>query len=139
VEKIFAFDTLTFPDGNYFIQIEATDSPSNPVGMELKTEKSSHQLVIDNSLPVVRNLQVDRKKDTIFLSFSAEDAFSSIKEVQFIVRPDRWKTVFPVDGICDSKKEEFELTVTLPQNSSNLLTIKVIDSRDNTGVARRTF
>jgi hypothetical protein len=107
--------------------------------MELKSEKISSRLVIDNSLPVISNLRAERTRNSLNLSFSTEDAFSPIKEVQFIIRPGEWKTVFPVDGICDSKKEEFELTLILPQNSSNLVTIKVKDSRDNIGVARQTF
>ena len=139
VEKIFAFDTLSFPDGNYFIKIEATDSPSNPRGMDLKSEKISRSLTIDNSLPVIKNLQIDRDKNNLNLSFLVEDAFSYIKEVQFLIRPDEWVTIFPKDGICDSKIEEFAVVVNLPQEADDLITIRVKDSRDNVGVARRSI
>jgi len=138
-EKIFAFDTLSFPDGNYFIKIEAGDSPSNPLGMDLKSEKISRQVIIDNSLPVIKNLQLKRDKDRVIISFLAEDASSFIKDVQFLIRPDEWRTIFPKDGICDSKIEEFEVTVPLPLKADNLITIKVKDSRDNVGVARQIF
>ncbi len=138
-EKIFAFDTISFPDGNYFIKIEAGDSPTNPLGMDLKSEKISRQITIDNSLPVIKNLQLNRDKDRVTISFLAEDAFSFIKDVQFLIRPDEWRTIFPKDGICDSKMEEFEVTVALPLKADNLITIKVKDSRDNVGVARRIF
>ncbi len=138
-EKIFAFDTLSFPDGNYFIKIEAGDSPSNPLGMDLKSEKISRQLTIDNSLPVIKNLQIDRNKDSVTIRFLTEDASSFIKDVQFLIRPDEWRTIFPKDGICDSKIEEFEVTVPLPSKADNLITIKVKDSRDNVAVARQNF
>ncbi len=137
VEKIFAFDTLTFPDGNYFIKVEAGDSPSNPLGLDLKSERISRQLTIDNSLPEIKNLQVDRNKDSVIIRFRAEDASSYIKDVQFHILPDEWRTIFPKDGICDSKIEEFEVTVSLPPEADDLITIKVRDSRDNIGVARR--
>ncbi|MFC2168896.1 hypothetical protein ACFLRW_07925, partial [Acidobacteriota bacterium] len=137
VEKIFAFDTLSFPDGNYFIKIEAGDSPSNPLGMDLKSEKTSRQLTIDNSLPLIKNLQVDRNKDSVTIRFMAEDTFSFIKDAQFLIRPGEWMTIFPKDGICDSKIEEFEVTVLLPPKADNIITIKVKDSRDNVGVARQ--
>ena len=107
--------------------------------MNLKSEKISRQLTIDNSLPVIKNFQVDKNKDTVTMSFTAEDASSFIKDVQFLVRPDEWRTIFPKDGICDSKIEEFEVTVALPLKADNLITIKVKDSRDNVGVARQTF
>jgi hypothetical protein len=136
-EKIFAFDTLSFPDGNYFIKIEAGDSPSNPLGMDLKSERISRQLTIDNSLPVIKNLQIDRNKDSVTIRFLAEDSSSFIKDVQFLIRPDEWRTIFPKDGICDSKIEEFEVTVFLPPNADNLITIKVKDSCDNIGVSRQ--
>lgn len=139
VEKIFAFDTLSFPDGNYFIKIEAGDSPSNPLGMDLKSEIISRQLTIDNSLPVIKNLQVERNKDSITIRFLAEDASSFIMDAKYLIRPNEWGTLFPKDGICDSKNEDFEVTVPLPPEADNLITIKVRDSRDNIGVARKTF
>ena len=138
-EKIFAFDTISFPDGNYFIKIEAGDSPSNPLGMDLKSENISRQVTIDNSLPVIKNLQLNRDKDRVTISFLAEDSSSFIKDVQFLIRPDEWRTIFPKDGICDSKMEEFEVTVPLLLKADNLITIKVKDSRDNVGIARRVF
>ncbi len=136
-EKIIAFDTISFPDGNYLIKIEAEDSPSNPLGMALKSENISSQLTIDNSLPVIKDFQLNRDKERVTLSFLAEDSSSFIKDVQFLIRPDEWRTIFPKDGICDSKIEEFEVTVPFPQNADNLLTIKVRDSRDNVGIARQ--
>lgn len=139
VNSIFAFDTSSFPDGVYFLKIEATDSPSNPKGAELKAEKVSRALIIDNSLPVIRNLQVERKGNRLSVSFSVEDALTSIKEVKYLVRPDDWRTVFPEDGICDSKRESFSFTVPLTAESDNLIVIKADDRYGNTGVHRATF
>ncbi len=138
-EKVFAFDTLSFPDGIYFIKIEAHDTPSNPLGLELKTEKISRPLVIDNSLPIIRNFQAVREKNTVKVSFAAEDSFSPIKEVKFLVRPDNWRVVFPTDGICDSRSENFDFSVTLSPNFDDMITVRVEDSKGNVGVHRATF
>ncbi len=138
-EKVFAFDTLSFPDGIYFIRIEASDKPSNPPEIELQTEKISRPLVIDNSLPVIRNFQVARERNTIKVSFSALDSFSYIKEAKFLVRPNQWRIVFPADGICDSKEESFNFSVTLPSDFDNMVTVKVEDAKGNIGVYRATF
>ena len=94
-------------------------------------------MIIDNSLPVIKNLQIDRKNDSLTIRFLTEDASSFIKDVQFLIRPDEWRTIFPKDGICDSKIEEFEVTVPLPPKADNSITIKVKDSRDNVAVARQ--
>jgi len=138
-EKIFAFDTLSFPDGVYFLKIESSDSPSNPVGTQLKSYKTSRSFIIDNSLPVIRNSQAVRNKNQLTLTFSVEDSFSCIKKVQFLIRPGGWKTLFPVDGICDSNKENFNLTINLPAKFDNLVSIKAVDWQDNVGVARQIF
>ncbi len=138
-EKVFAFDTLSFPDGIYFIKIEAQDKPSNPLEIELKSEKISRPLVIDNSLPVIRNFQVARERNSINVSFTASDSFSHIKEVKYLVRPNHWRIVFPADGICDSREESFSFSIPLPPDFDNMVTVKVEDAKGNTGVHRATF
>lgn len=139
IDGIFAFDTSIYPDGVYFLKIEASDSPSNPKGMELKAEKVSRALVIDNSLPVIRNFQAEQKSNRLIVSFSAEDALTPIKEVKYLVRPADWQTVFPQDGICDSTRESFSFSVPLNAGSDNLIVVKVSDRYGNTGVYRATF
>jgi hypothetical protein len=139
VEKILAFDTSQFPDGRYFIKVEATDSPSNPKGTDLKTEKISRPLIIDNSLPEVRDFQVERQGNRLTLAFEAEDANSYIEEVKFLIRPNDWQVVFPEDGICDSKSEKFRFTTVLPSDADNLIIVQVKDRHGNIGVHRATF
>ncbi len=138
-ERIYAFDTLSFPDGMYSLKVAATDLPSNPPGMQLRTEKISRPVFIDNSLPVIKSFKADRDKTKLVVSFSAEDSISSIKEVKYLIRPDEWKTIFPLDGICDSKQESFKITVILPSQFDDMITVKVTDSHGNIGVHRATF
>jgi hypothetical protein len=138
-EKILAFNTYQFPDGIYFIKVEASDSPSNPKGTDLKTEKISRPLVIDNSLPVIRNFQVTRQSNRLSISFTVEDTNSTIKEAKYLIRPNNWQAVFPEDGICDSKSETFQFLVVLPQDADNLIVVQVKDRHGNIGVYRSTF
>ncbi len=138
-EQIYAFDTLSFPDGIYLLKVTASDLPSNPPGMQLRAEKISRPMIVDNSLPVITNFKADRDKTKLVVSFSAEDSVSSIKEVKYLIRPDEWKTIFPLDGICDSRQESFKITVILPSQFDNMITVKVTDSHGNIGVHRATF
>lgn len=137
--SLFAFDTISFPDGVYFIKLEASDMASNPAGMELKTEKTSQPLIIDHSLPVIADFSAVKEKNTLVVAFQAEDSFSSIEKVEYLVRPGKWRVVFPVDGICDSKQESFKFTVPLPLNAENLITVRVTDRHQNIGVFRQGF
>ncbi len=138
-DSIFALETATLPDGVYFIKVVASDSPSNPAGTELAAEKISRALIIDNTPPFIQNMQVSRDKNKIKISFIAGDSLSSIKEARYFVRPGEWMTVFPKDGICDSRRESFEWTVKLPANADDMITVKVVDRHGNTAVARKTF
>ncbi len=138
-DSIYAFDTLSFPDGIYFVKVQAFDAPSNPPGMELKAEKVSRPLIIDNSLPLIKNFKAIRDKDRLLVSFQTEDSMSYIKEVEYLIRPDDWKIVFPEDRICDSKQESFKITANLPSGYDNLIIIRIKDSSGNIGVHRETF
>jgi sugar lactone lactonase YvrE len=138
-ETLFAFDTLSYPDGTYFLKIAASDSPSNPAGLELVTEKISPALVIDNSLPVIKNFTAVKNGASLDVSFQAEDAYSYVEEVKVLVRPGAWRVVFPVDGICDSRSEAFKVSVKIPAGAENLVTVRVKDSFGNVGVYRQNF
>ena len=138
-DKIFAFDTVTLPDGVYFIKIQAGDERSNPVGLARSDEKISKPLVIDNSLPVISQFQAVRSGSKLSVSFMTDDSFSRIKEVKFLIRPDVWRVVFPEDGICDSKQEKFNFILTLKPGSDDLITVKVTDAQGNVGVYRSIF
>ena len=116
-----------------------SDIPSNPVGTELKSDKMSGPFIIDNSLPTIKNFKAEKEKNNLKVTFSAEDSLSYIKEVRYLIRPDKWQSIFPADGICDSKWENFSLTLTLPPRFDNLLTVKIKDRHGNIGVYKYTF
>jgi hypothetical protein len=138
-DTIYAFETLSFPDGVYMLKVVALDSLSNPSGMELKTEKVSRPLIIDNSLPVIKDFKASKERNKLVVTFVAEDLMSPIQEVKYLIRPDEWKSVFPQDGICDSKQESFKITVDLSSRLDNMITVKVQDRHGNIGVHRQTF
>ena len=138
-ETIFAFDTLTYPDGTYFLKVTASDAPSNPPGTELRAERVGPPFVVDNSLPVVKGFAAVRGAGGLDVSFLAEDAFSTIEEVKVRVRPGEWRVVFPVDGIADSTTESFKFSLTLPANAENLVTVRVRDAFGNVGVYQQKY
>jgi hypothetical protein len=138
-ETVYAFDTMAIPDGTYYLRLTASDSPSNPLGLELKADKISPPLVIDNSLPVVKGFTAVRNGAALDIAFQAEDAYSYIEEAQVLVRPGEWRVVFPVDGIADSRSESFKLSLKLPPGAENQVTVKVRDSYGNVGVFRQNY
>jgi len=138
-DSLFVFDTLSYPDGIYFVKLGASDLGSNPPGSELKGEKTSPPLVIDNSLPVVKSFTAARDGNSLDVAFQVEDSFSSIQEVEYLIRPGQWRVIFPVDGVCDSLMESFKFRLPLPGNAENLVSVRVTDRHHNVGVYRQTF
>ena len=138
-ETIYAFDTLAVPDGTYFLRLSASDAPSNPLGIELKTDRISPPLVVDNSLPVVKGFTAARNGAALDIAFQAEDSYSYIEEAKVLVRPGEWRVVFPVDGIADSRSESYKVSLKLPAGAENQVTVRVRDSYGNVGVFRQNF
>lgn len=138
-EEIFTFDTLSLPDGEYLIKVKASDIPSNPRERCLEHEKTSPSLIIDNSMPTIRNFQAVRSGSKLEVQFSVQDDYSRIKKVRFFIREIGWKVIFPKDGICDSTQETFDFSVDLPRNVDDMITVKAVDEQGNVGVARTSF
>ncbi|MBU1337992.1 MAG: hypothetical protein KKD56_02885 [Acidobacteria bacterium] len=138
-EEIFTFESQTLPDGIYFIKVEASDRMDNPAGTELKAEKMSRAIVVDNSLPEIQGFQAKKSGNSLNVTFTAQETFSYIREVKYLVRPGQWMMVFPEDGICDSDKETFKFSLTLPPNADDMITVRVTDAHGNVGVHRATF
>jgi hypothetical protein len=138
-DPLFVFDTLSYPDGVYFIKLGVSDLNSNPPGSELWSEKTSSPLVIDNSLPVVKGFAAARNGNSLEVAFQVEDSFSPIQEVEYLIRPGEWRVVFPADGVCDSRLEDYKFRAQLPPNAENLVIVRVTDRHHNIGVYRQIF
>lgn len=138
-ENILVIERETFPEGLYELKVVASDAPSNPPSMELKTEKISLPFVIDNSAPQIRNVTASEVNNQLSLTFDAEDTFSAIKKAEILIRPGYWQVIFPVDGLCDSKKESFNLKIALTPKYERLVIIRVEDRAGNRAVFWQKF
>src|SRR4029077_14931118 len=58
-QKFYSWDTTTRPDGAYYLKIIATDAPSNPPAVSLKTERESERFEVDNTPPIILNLSAN--------------------------------------------------------------------------------
>jgi hypothetical protein len=138
-EEIFTFDTLSLPDGEYLIKVKASDILSNPQERSLEHERISQSLIIDNSIPSIRDFQAVRSGSQLKVQFTVQDEYSRIQKVRFFIRELGWKVVFPKDGICDATQEMFDFSVDLPENIDDMITVKAVDEQGNVGVARTSF
>ena len=129
-DSIVVFDTSTLPTGTYFVKIVASDGPSNPAGTALTGELDSVAFEIDNTPPdiVVGTARVERGRTII--PFDVKDDHSPILRTEFSQDGQRWRGVFPVDGIADSRSEHYELVVD-GELGDRGLTLRATDSMNN--------
>jgi hypothetical protein len=133
-EAILVWDTTTIPNGTYFVKIVASDAPSNPLATALAGELDSSAFEVDNTPPVISVTSVRAVSGRTLISFDVKDDHSPIRAVEFSQDGQRWRSVFPVDGIADSREEHYELPVD-GELGDRGLTLRASDSMNNVATA----
>jgi hypothetical protein len=129
-ESILVWDTTTMPTGTYFVKIVASDLPSNSAATALTGELESVALEIDNTPPaiVIQSVKFDSGRTT--LVFDVKDDHSPIQRTEFSLDGQRWRSIFPTDGIADSKNEHYELSLEGELGDRGLI-LRASDSMNN--------
>jgi len=146
-QKFYSWDTSTFPDGAYYLKIVATDAPSNPPALALKTERESERFGVDNTPPVVEHLEAVVAMDwggspvsvSVIAKFTARDAGSSIERAQYSIDGGEWILVAPVGGISDSFEEQYEFRLAIGLSSGeHTIAVRAYDRFENVASAKTT-
>ncbi len=151
-QKFYSWDTTTLPDGAYYLKIVATDAPSNPPAIALKTERESERFEIDNTPPAIEGLSADTwtrctgvcGDATIIVKFTARDASSSIDRAQYSVDGGEWNLVAPIGGVSDAREEQYQFPLSFdfkaPATGSreHTIAVRAYDRFENVGSAKST-
>lgn len=137
--SVYSWDSRLMPDGRYFIRLEARDDLSNPPAMVLTVERESEPFVVDNRGPAVSGIKVSQRGDATVISLTVEDAMTKLKSVEYGVNVAEWELVYPVDGICDTRLERFEITISPRLSGENSIVIKALDANGNIGFGTHNF
>jgi hypothetical protein len=129
-ETILVWDTTTIPNGTYFVKIVASDAASNPMSTALAGELDSSAFEVDNIPPSISVSAVRVVAGRTVITFDVKDDHSPIRGVEFSQDGQRWRSVFPVDGIADSRDEHYELPVD-GELGDRGLTLRASDSMNN--------
>jgi hypothetical protein len=132
-DQLFVWDTTSVPNGTYVLRIVASDSPSNPPGASLSGEADSTTFDVDNTPPVIKVTAFRREGNRTIISFDATDDQSAIQRMDYSLDATRWRPIYPKDGICDSRSEQFELV--LEGNVSGVV-LRAMDAMGNVATAR---
>jgi outer membrane protein assembly factor BamB len=129
-DPILVWDTTTVPNGTYFVKIVASDAPSNAGGQALTGALDSNAFEVDNTPPdvVMQNPRADATRTIV--AFEVRDDHSPILRVESSEDGQLWRSVFPVDGIADSRTERYEIALDHPLGPRGL-SLRVTDSMNN--------
>jgi hypothetical protein len=128
-DPIFVWDTTSVPDGTYYIKVSASDAPSNSPGTALVGELESTSFDIDNTAP---RIEVQSSSRGV-LRFVVRDDQSAVQRVEYSLDASRWRVLFPLDGIPDSRREEFEIKVD--GEGPRSVIIRAADAMNNVATA----
>jgi hypothetical protein len=129
-EPIFVWDTTTVPNGTYIVRVVASDGPSNPAESALAGEMDSTAFDIDNTPPTVTTQAAQRANGRTTVSFDVVDDHSPILRVECSQDGTTWRTVFPADGMADSRTERYTVSVE-GELGPRGLSIRALDSMNN--------
>jgi hypothetical protein len=132
-DPIVVWDTTSVPDGTYLLKIAASDAPSNSPDTALTGELESATFEIDNSPPRIE-VQTPVRPNSRTVTFVVRDESSSVQRVEYSLDASRWRTVYPKDGIADSRREEFEVTLEESEAGRSVI-IRATDTMSNVATA----
>ena len=133
-DAIVVWDTTSVPDGTYYVKVAATDAPSNSPATALVGEFESVSFDIDNTPPQVEVQSAARAGARATVKFAVRDEQSAVLRVEYSLDASRWRVAYPVDGIPDSRREEFEVTLD-DADAARSIIIRVTDAMNNVATA----
>jgi hypothetical protein len=134
-DPIFVWDTTSVPNGRYVVQVLASDQPSNAPDAALAGSLESTTFEIDNTPPTVSVTGLRRDGGRVIIGFDVRDVDSSVQKVEYSLDGDRWQTIYPKDGIADSRFEQFDLTLE-GDAAARAVIIRATDALNNVTSAR---
>lgn len=136
----YRWDSEKWPDGSYEIRLVASDSPSNSPAFAKTSEKITEIFLIDNTGPQVQNFALTSEKPGAKnIRFTVQDQLNAIHYSEFAFDTGEWQVLFPVDGICDSKSESFQLNLPILEKGVHTLVIRTYDRFLNVGFGKFQF
>jgi hypothetical protein len=124
-DPLFVWDTTSVPDGRYLVRVTASDALSNTPDRVLTGERESSAIDVDNTPPVITTTVAGLR-----VTIRVTDAQSGVSRVDYSLGGQVWQALRPLDGLADSREEQFELTLASAADAARLV-IRASDVMQN--------
>jgi hypothetical protein len=134
-DPLFVWDTTSVPNGTYVVKIVVSDALANPPGSALLADRESSTFDIDNTPPTITVASATRTNGRTAVRFTVRDLDSPVQRVEYSLDADRWRPIYPRDGIADSRLEEFDLTIET-DTADKAIILRAVDAMNNVATGR---
>ena len=136
-DNFYTVDGAALADGRYLFKIVASDEHDNSIGQALMGERISEPVEIDNTPPIVRSTGEPKiVGDRLRAVFESTDATGMVTHSDISVDGGAWRVVFPDDGIADSPRESFTLSLLIDGTGEHTISLRSFDNNGNLGSIR---
>jgi hypothetical protein len=135
-ENSFLLDGDVLADGKYYFRVVASDREVNPPSAARTGDLVSAPVLIDNTPPVVIIGPVKRSGARAAFDFEAYDAASPLRRCEYSLDAGAWIPLEAADGVIDSQREKFAISLDNLSPGEHLLVIRAVDSANNAGLAK---
>lgn len=137
-QTYYSIDGNRLPDGSYLFRVETSDSPSNPGTFALTSDSTTTAIEIDNTPPAIKTGQPSTSGQTTELVFDVSDTTSRVVRSEYSTDGGPWQLIFPQDGIADSARESYRVTITFAKGGEHVIAFRAADSSSNVGTSKVT-
>ncbi len=117
------------------MKIVASDAPANPPARPWSPNARARTFDIDNTPPTITILGTTRTNGRTAVRFTVRDIDSAVQRVEYSLDAERWRPIYPKDGIADSRLEEFELTLET-DTADKAIILRAVDAMNNVATGR---
>ncbi len=135
-ENSLLLDGDILADGRYYFRVVASDRLSNAANVAREDEQVSSPVLIDNTPPVV-TLSAPRRTDAhVELDADVVDQTSPLRRFEYSLDAGPWVPVEAADGVTDSPREQFHISIDKLRAGEHLLVVRAYDTANNAGLAK---
>lgn len=138
-KKDYEWDTTTTPSGIYRLKVVASDRKDNPPEEALTGERISTPFIVAHVPPTVTVKIAGMDGEQAIVEATATDPLVRLTSASFAINGKKWASVFPADGLFDSKTETFRFKTDGLKPGTYVLVLKVTDAAGNTGSGDSVF
>ena len=132
-KKDLEWDTTTIPSGLYQFKVSASDRRDNGPEDARNVERTSPFVPVTHLPPAVSVKLSSLDGDKAVLEATATDPLVRLTEAAYSIDGKRWVSIFPSDGLFDSKAETFRFTTDSLRPGTHILVLRARDAAGNLG------